>query len=302
MLLTNSVVRTNGARFGSSASFTGTIQVLDAARLEPGDPFDGIAVLNAGTLNLSLNSTSIVGIATNTGGPGIGHDQVSVSGTASLNGALDVAFAGFFPSTSNDTFTVLSAGTRSGTFTNAPASGNRVGVLGGGTNLGSFRVTYTGTQVQLDNWQYGTSDADADGITDSWAIRYFGVVSLAAGTGTNQRDGDADGDGVSNIGEFLAGTDPLNPASTFKITAIDAGPGTSATVQWVNNDNPMHHTSVYTVQYTDVLGTAYTNVVGASITFPAAGVAQWIDDGTLTGGTAPLSLPAGRRNYRIQAQ
>ena len=49
-------------------------------------------------------------------------------------------------------------------------------------------------------------------------------------------------------------------------------------------------------------GTPYTNVVGATITTPAAGIAQWVDNGTLTGGVAPLSLPAGKRHYRIQAE
>src|SRR5262249_53281305 len=34
---------------------------------------------------------------------------------------------------------------------------------------------------------------------------------------------DPDGDGMSNMNEFLAGTDPLNSASVFKITQVAAG-------------------------------------------------------------------------------
>jgi autotransporter-associated beta strand protein len=298
ILTTNDIVSTNGARFGGHGTITGSLVVSDAARLEPGFQNIGTMTVN-GNVTLASGATNVFGIAGNTVGT---FAQLSVGGTANLNGALSLdLLGGYFPATSNDVLTIVTAGTRAGTYANAPG-GSRVDIVAVGTNIGSYRVTYTGTQVRLDNWQYTTSDADADGITDSWAVRYFGVVSLPAGTGPGQRDGDDDGDGVSNIGEFLAGTDPLNPASTFKITAINAGPGNSATVQWVNNDNPMHHTSVYTVQYTDVLGTAYTNVVGATITFPSPGVAQWIDNGTLTGGTPPLSLPSGRRHYRIQAQ
>jgi plastocyanin len=220
-----------------------------------------------------------------------------------LDGTLQLGFLnGFFPATSNDVLTIVTAGLINGEFANAPDQ-SRVSIIIATTNdIGSYRITYTGTQVRLDNWQYSTDDTDADQITDSWARRYFNLTSLAAGTGANQFNGDADGDGVDNIGEFLAGTDPQDAASNFRITEVLAGPGSSATVRWVNNDNPMHRTTTYTVQYTDVPGTPYTNVVGATFTFPAAGVAQWVDDGTLTGGTAPLDLPAPtRRVYQIRA-
>jgi hypothetical protein len=37
------------------------------------------------------------------------------------------------------------------------------------------------------------------------------------------------------------------------------------------------------------------------LTFPAPGVAQWIDDGSLTGGMPPLAAQ-GARSYRVVAQ
>jgi hypothetical protein len=51
-------------------------------------------------------------------------------------------------------------------------------------------------------------DADADGLPDAWETSYF--RTLAAGGA----DDDADGDGASNRHEYLAGTDPGDPAST----------------------------------------------------------------------------------------
>jgi hypothetical protein len=66
--------------------------------------------------------------------------------------------------------------------------------------------------------------SDTDGISDWWRLAYFGHALGALGD--NSRGGDdADGDGVSNLTEFLAGTGPLNPASfptppIFNITQI----------------------------------------------------------------------------------
>jgi hypothetical protein len=49
-------------------------------------------------------------------------------------------------------------------------------------------------------------DSDADGMPDSWVADCFGGVT-ADRTG---RDDDFDGDGLSNIGEYVAGTDPTD--------------------------------------------------------------------------------------------
>ena len=48
-------------------------------------------------------------------------------------------------------------------------------------------------------------DLDADGLTDTWEITYFGSVTAQTGTG------DPDGDLVDNLGEMVAGTNPANP-------------------------------------------------------------------------------------------
>ena len=61
----------------------------------------------------------------------------------------------------------------------------------------------------------GALDADGDGLPDEWEIWYFGTTYATY-------DGHDDADGMSNGGEFTAGTDPTNTASVF---AIDIAPG-----------------------------------------------------------------------------
>jgi hypothetical protein len=49
-----------------------------------------------------------------------------------------------------------------------------------------------------------------------WQSRYFGCTDCAEAAA----DGDTDGDGQSNMAEFLAGTDPTNSDSAFRIVSI----------------------------------------------------------------------------------
>jgi hypothetical protein len=74
--------------------------------------------------------------------------------------------------------------------------------------------------------------SDTDGIPDWWRLAYFGHALGLAADNSRGTD-DADGDGVSNLTEFLNGTDPSNPASVpvlsaFKITNVSV---TSSNVQ-----------------------------------------------------------------------
>jgi hypothetical protein len=47
-------------------------------------------------------------------------------------------------------------------------------------------------------------DRDQDGLPDSWEIHYFGDLRQGA-------DDDPDGDGFSNLAEYLDGTSPIDP-------------------------------------------------------------------------------------------
>jgi hypothetical protein len=86
------------------------------------------------------------------------------------------------------------------------------------------------------------ADFDRDGIPDA--------VEAALGLATNNAadgNGDLDGDGMSNRAEYIAGTDPSNPASYLKITSIAVGGGATLTFGAVAN-------KTYSIQYTDRFG------------------------------------------------
>jgi Tol biopolymer transport system component len=87
------------------------------------------------------------------------------------------------------------------------------------------------------------TDSDSDGMDDQWELDYFSTLD---------RDGigDYDGDGGTDLNEFLAGTNPTDPMSVFRAQMVYSGlaaqtpvitwfaaPGKSYQVQFKNDLN-----------------------------------------------------------------
>jgi hypothetical protein len=87
-------------------------------------------------------------------------------------------------------------------------------------------------------------DSDGDGIPDVWEQQYFG------GTNAANPALDADGDGVSNGGEYTAGTNPTNAASFLRVS-LDSTSGQPAVVFGAEADR------TYSVQFSDDLGAGF---------------------------------------------
>jgi hypothetical protein len=92
------------------------------------------------------------------------------------------------------------------------------------TNAGNYFVTVSNSLGQFVISDVATLyiDSDGDGLPDSWEQMFLGGLGQTA-------TGDADGDGVSNLQEFLDGTNPTNSASAlYRITLLTDGGTVSA--------------------------------------------------------------------------
>ena len=84
-----------------------------------------------------------------------------------------------------------------------------------------FAAPEPGTAQRLD-WSLG-KDADSDGMPDAWeewTLQVAGLPYDAAAVAGFKPGDDADGDGMSNIQEFYAGTDPFLATDLFTITSF----------------------------------------------------------------------------------
>ncbi len=94
------------------------------------------------------------------------------------------------------------------------------------------QLTFTGN--------YTFADANTNGISDSWEIANFGGVSPSRTKFT-----DTDDDGMSDYGEFVAGTDPNNPPIPFRVTAVMTNG--SVALQWPSATNLVYRVCAATV-------------------------------------------------------
>jgi hypothetical protein len=94
-------------------------------------------------------------------------------------------------------------------------------------NCGWISLSNASAFVQTDAIPRGP-DSDASGLPDAWERSYFGHL------GVNPK-ADTDGDGMSNLDEYFAGTNPTNPSDNLRITNDTFSPGgTLANLTWTS--------------------------------------------------------------------
>jgi len=135
---------------------TGTL-VNNGGTLSPGD--SGVAGKTVITGNYSVSASASLSIdvngataATAFTNSGAFYDTAAVSGTATLGGNLLVRTNGSYTPTATSAFTILTAGSVSGTFANL--SGGRVTVIG---STNTFDVLVTSSSVILTNYSGATA-------------------------------------------------------------------------------------------------------------------------------------------------
>jgi hypothetical protein len=231
--------------------------------------------------HLALTASSELRLELNGYIPGSQFDFLAVTGSVTLGGALRVTLINNFQRalTNGASFTVLTAGSPiTGSFADA-ASGASLTTPDG---YARFTVRYAGeTSVRLTDAVL--VDTDNDGMPDWWEDQ-FGFDK------TNSADAtlDFDNDGASNANEFLAGTQPNNAASLFRIVSFEREA----------NDIRLTWTTVggkgYGVQTSGNLNGTFTDV-SRLITVPGTGesATNFVDAGAFTNIA---------RYYRIRVQ
>ena len=145
-------------------------------------------------------------------------------------------------------------------------------------NCGWISLSNTVAYVQTDTISPGA--LASDGLPMAWLLQNFGTTNVDA-------NADPDHDGMSNMQEYLAGTDPNNPNSVLRITAESfSSGGTSAMLTW---DSVM--TRYYYIQKTPGLGSPVWTDSGLGLVAPSIG-------STTTAGFTDTNTPV--RFYRVQ--
>jgi hypothetical protein len=124
------------------------------------------------------------------------------------------------------------------------------------------------------------ADSDGDGIPDDWMMQYFGHVTGEESDLSRPSD-DADGDGMSNLEEYLAGTNPRDAASSLRLEIVPQPPVLSFMAITGKS---------YTVEFTDSLG---SNAWQRLFDVPA------LDAPPVRQITLPVSSDSKLRFYRV---
>ena len=136
--------------------------------------------------------------------------------------------------------------------------------------LGPYLVTIDGETLSFDEWSRTMFDPDA-------------VGNLAV-TG---EQADPDGDGMSNMAEFMAGTNPMDRGSALRMRALNPTKGGGISLQWLSESN-----RIYTIERsTNFPSGGFESLIqGVSATPP---VNSWMD-------STPATMWQGIYRIRVE--
>jgi Tol biopolymer transport system component len=109
-------------------------------------------------------------------------------------------------------------------------------------------------------------DSDGDGIPDWWMLLYFGHATGQASDLSRAGD-DADGDGMSNWQEWIAGTDPKDASSRLQML-LPVRNASGVSLSWESVAGTTYYIQRSTLKKGDSFSTIQTNITSqASTTF-----------------------------------
>ncbi len=197
--ITGAVTVATSAILGGVGTIRGTVTVQSGGVLAPGD---GVGTLAVSNLVLNSGAASQYGLGSNS-------DLTAVSSNLTVAGTLSITDSGGFGVGTYVLFTYGKTLTYNGLSVGSAPLGYNYSINTG--TAGQVKLVVTST---LTAWQ-------------QWQFRYFGCTNCSQA----QPDADPFGKGMSNTNQFLAGLNPTNSSSLFRI--ISAVPqGSDIVVTW----------------------------------------------------------------------
>jgi hypothetical protein len=189
------------------------------------------------------------------------YDRVTVAGTGTGTGKATIAAGAVLNVT---LWTPTDSGTLDATILDTTGGGG--GLLTGAFSTINWSNTsgWSGLAVtKVDNdlhvtgrYERVNADANANGMPDAWETRYFGSTANALGAA----DADWDVDGMSNYGEWVAGTDPTNRLSLLRFgSLVQHAVGAGMVVRWSSESNRFYTLRLSTNLVLDPFTTVLTN-------------------------------------------
>jgi hypothetical protein len=206
-------------RFDNAGTFrksgnTGTTTLTSGVSLNNYNAVEirnGILVASGG---YTSRSNSLLNSALGGTTAGTGFGQLQVAGTVTPNGSLSVDLInGFLPAT-NDSFTVLTAGTRSGTFANFFYPSNEVTMLMSNTP-NSVIVRVTGLVTNIAGPMLLSPELSTTEIRLNWTAIANTTYRIEFKSDLNSTNWDALPGDVTSISNMAEKLDALTPSNRF---------------------------------------------------------------------------------------
>ncbi len=271
----NTVFNTNTISFGGlTVPPTNNVLTLYNVRAKLNEtnalPPSPLLTLSRSTLTVS-NSLSLGNASTLNFGLGTNITRVELTGNLALGGTLNLSDAGGF---TTNTYTL---------FTYGGALADNGLTIGAVPNTNFSYSISTNVAGQVNLVVSAPPPPPLDPFT-AWQLQYFGCTNCPQAAA----DADPLGKGMNNTNQFLAGLNPTNPVSLFRVVAVERR-GDDLRITWQAGGGRTNAVQATTGEY----NTNFTDVSGAVI---IAGSGDAITNYTEAGGAT--NNPA--RYYRVR--
>ena len=235
----------------ASGSYTGGYPVvITGTNLGSGADITNVTLCGASAANIVSQSATQVVVTAGTGNPGVGDVRVwsasygitTKSNAFTYNPAISAAAGPGGTVVPSGTVDVVYGGTTS-FVVRAATYYHIASLLTNGTHVAATTNQQSYTSVWMNVTATGAlavafaENRTANAGTPQWWLAQYGWTNDFEAAATN----DADGDGMPNWAEYVAGTDPTNRNSLLTVSTVaPESDGTGIVVRWQSTDGKLY--------------------------------------------------------------